>query len=196
MDTRFLESLLAVVENGSIADAARHQGLTAAAVRQRLMALETMVQVPLFQRVGKTVKPTEACLRILPDAKRIVDGASLLQARIGDAELNGVLKIGAIVTSMATVMADALERLQSSAPGLEPEIHPGTSPQLYERLLSGELDLALLIEPPFALSKELVRYDIRQEPLMLLAPKGSAQPVDRLLMKHPYICPLHTSPSP
>ena len=36
MDSRFLESLVAVVEEGSIAAAARAQGITPAAISQRI----------------------------------------------------------------------------------------------------------------------------------------------------------------
>jgi DNA-binding transcriptional LysR family regulator len=45
MDIRFLESLIAVVETGSIAGAARLQYLTAAAVSQRIQALEKEIQL-------------------------------------------------------------------------------------------------------------------------------------------------------
>ncbi|PTN46738.1 LysR family transcriptional regulator, partial [Achromobacter xylosoxidans] len=40
MDSRFLQTYVHVVELGSIAQAARHQGLTPATVQQRLRALE------------------------------------------------------------------------------------------------------------------------------------------------------------
>ncbi|WP_305417582.1 LysR family transcriptional regulator [Photobacterium leiognathi] len=40
MDTRFLETLITVVEQGSIAAAAREQLLTPAAVSQRIQSLE------------------------------------------------------------------------------------------------------------------------------------------------------------
>ncbi|TYC61982.1 LysR family transcriptional regulator [Rhodobacterales bacterium] len=51
MDTRFLESLLAVVRHGSIVAAL--QSLTLAAVSQRIQVLERDLGVPLFDR-----KPT------------------------------------------------------------------------------------------------------------------------------------------
>jgi Bacterial regulatory helix-turn-helix protein, lysR family len=43
MDTRFLESFIAVVDNGSIAEAARRLDLTPAAVAKRICALEHQI---------------------------------------------------------------------------------------------------------------------------------------------------------
>ena len=68
MDTRFIESFLAIVETGSIAGASRRLNLTQAALAQRLKALERDIGVPLVSRVGQTVKPTAAGL----DRKSVV----------------------------------------------------------------------------------------------------------------------------
>ena len=41
MDSRFLESFVMVIDNGSIAEAARRLNITAAGVAQRIRSLET-----------------------------------------------------------------------------------------------------------------------------------------------------------
>ena len=69
MDTRFLETFVAVVENGSIAEAARRLNLTAAAVAQRIQALQDEIGVALLSRSGRTVRPTEAGTAILGRAR-------------------------------------------------------------------------------------------------------------------------------
>ncbi|MBN3728046.1 LysR family transcriptional regulator, partial [Burkholderia sp. Ac-20379] len=50
METRYLKSLLAVVDSGSIADAARVEHLTAAAIGQRVQALERELGFALLSR--------------------------------------------------------------------------------------------------------------------------------------------------
>lgn len=72
MDIRFLESLIAVVETGSIAGAARKQWLTAAAVSQRIKALEQELECSLLYRSAHSAKPTEACYNLLPRARKLV----------------------------------------------------------------------------------------------------------------------------
>ena len=66
MDTRFVASLLAIVDEGSIAAAARRAGVTASALSQRVAALEGDLGVALLRREGRMVRPTHACSRLLP----------------------------------------------------------------------------------------------------------------------------------
>ena len=59
MDTQFLESFVMVVEHGSVAEAARRLNLTAAAVTQRIRALEREIGTALVSRSG----PCSHCLQ-------------------------------------------------------------------------------------------------------------------------------------
>ncbi len=187
MESRFLESLIAVAEKGSIAEAARSQGLTPAAVRQRLSALDVELGTAMFLRSGRSVRPTETCLRLLPEAKRIVEDINSLRATLNDSALRGVLKIGSITTAMMGSVAGALENLSKDAPDLEAEIHPGTSPHLYERVCSGELDIVIVIKPPHPIPKGLQIHEIRREPLILLTQKPSKRSLRDSLHQQPYI---------
>src|SRR5262249_61897569 len=72
MDTRFLETFLMVVENGSIAEAARRLNLTSAAVALRLQTLERDIGAHLLFRSGRTVRPTEAGRAILRRARNFL----------------------------------------------------------------------------------------------------------------------------
>lgn len=187
METRFLKTLAAVAKTGSMAGAARAEGITAAAVNQRVRVLEREFKTALFARAGKTVLPTEACLRLLPHARKLVADADQLVNRMDDTGLSGELKIGAIATLMAGLVPDALARLRGSAPGLKPSAYPGTSPVLYGMITRGELDLALVIEPPFPLPKSLKLTHLRTEPLMFLAHKNLHMPIGTALKSQPYI---------
>jgi hypothetical protein len=65
MDTQFLQSFVMVVDSGSIAEAARRLDITPAAVAARVKSLEEAMGTALVRRAGRTVKATEAGLRIL-----------------------------------------------------------------------------------------------------------------------------------
>lgn len=187
MDTRYLKSLLAVVERGSIADAARSEGLTPAAVGQRIQALERELGVELLNRAGHTVRPTEACFRLVPRARRIVNDAEDL-ADDGDiAGLTGVLRMGAISTALTGLMPKSLRQLQLRAPGIRPHITPGMSTDLYGAVLKEELDAVLIVEPPFEAPKSLVVNVLKSEPLVLLSKTPLAESVPEALIANPYI---------
>lgn len=169
MDLRFLHSLLAVVETGSIAAAARREKLTAAAVSQRVQALERELDCVLLARTAHAARPTEACLALLPRARRLLAEAALLKDDIAGGALSGELVVGAISTMLTGVMPGALDSLSRSAPGLRLQLVPGSSLQLYEMLVRGALDAAILVAPPFALPKGLAAHALRTEPLAFLS---------------------------
>jgi DNA-binding transcriptional LysR family regulator len=68
----YLETFARAAEAGSFTAAARAQGLTQAAVSQRIQALEQALGVPLFLRRGGRVLLTEAGHRLHPYARRIL----------------------------------------------------------------------------------------------------------------------------
>jgi DNA-binding transcriptional LysR family regulator len=187
MDTRYLKSLITVVESGSIAHAARIEGLTAAAISQRVLALERQLGFELLSRVGHAAKPSQACLGLLPRAKRIVREIELLAADADVRGLTGQLRIGAVSTVLTGLLPGALRALTELAPGLTPVIVPGTSRSLYQALLSGEVDAAILVVPPFELPKALQAVSLRKEPLVFLSKQECADSIPTQLMTQPYI---------
>src|SRR5690606_35338536 len=80
MNTEYLESFTRVVECHSLAEAARRLGLTPGAVSARIRILEEELGVPLIQRSGQTVKPTEAGLRIYDRARELLQNKLDLNA--------------------------------------------------------------------------------------------------------------------
>lgn len=187
MDSRYLKSLIAVTDSGSIAEAARAEGLTAAAVSQRIQALERELGVALLSRAGHAARATEACLALLPRARRIVREVGLLAGDADDRGLTGPLRIGAISTALTGMLPAALRTLTRQAPGLRPTIVPGTSRSLYQALLAGELDAAILVAPPFELPKSLRVQLLREEALILLARQRLRGEVNEILAQQAYI---------
>ena len=72
MDTRFLETFLIAIDNGSIAEAARRLNLTAAAVAKRIHTLESEIGTVLVTRSGRTIRPTEAGAAIIERARHFL----------------------------------------------------------------------------------------------------------------------------
>lgn len=190
MDVRFLQTFVYVVELGSIAEAARFEGLTPASVQQRLRALDASIGSRLLQRAGRTVQPTVAGRRILQQAQRILRDVHDLRSLASDTSLPaGPLTLGATPTALGSVVPGALRRWFDLHPNIEIYIEPGTSKTLYSRVVEGALDAAIVVQPPYDTPKHVQMQLIRREPLMLITP-ADMQVEDPLqaLMQAPYIC--------
>lgn len=188
MDVRFLETFIIAVDHGSFAEAARQQGLTPAGVAQRVRALETLLEVQLLQRSGREVRPTEAGRAILDHGRRIIaESRELRNLTSVDASV-GELHIGAISTALTGLLPDALSRLNSIAPRLDVFLTPGTSKDLYQNLIDGHIDVAVVIAPPFPFSKALEWQPLRSEGLLLLVGAEEMETDVRVLLNsRPYI---------
>ncbi|MCV0425001.1 MAG: LysR family transcriptional regulator [Roseibium sp.] len=172
METRFLESLLAVVETGSISGAARLQGLTAAAVSQRIRVLENDLNCTLLNRSAHAAVPTDICMRLLPAARNLVKDARQLGAQIDPEGLRGPYRLGAVSTALLDFVPDLIDTFRSQAPDVAISIKPGTSLGLYEGLLSGNLDAAITAMPPFELPKGVACRVLEEQPVVHVSPGG------------------------
>lgn len=188
MDTRFLQSFVMVVDCGSMADAARRLDLTPAAVGARVKALEDHLGQELVRRAGRTVKATEAGIKILDHARAVLRDVRNLRAIANDDAPIGELRLGGSVSALTGVIPQLLRGLYWEYPKLAVHIEPGTSSHLYHRLTTGMLDAAILVEPQFELPKFCDWRVIVAEPLIVLAHASMAEsdPL-RLLATEPFI---------
>lgn len=188
MDTRNLETLIAVAQRGSLAGAAKHLHLTATAVAQRIRALEDEFGSPLVARSGQTVRPTEAGYAVLTHAEHVLAEYRALRAAVTGNTIAGSLRIGAISTVLSGVLPDALMRLSRSHPDLRIFLEPGSSNDLYDRVIAGHLDAAAIVRPAFDLSKSWEFVTWRREKLVLLVPKEERRSnVEAILADRAYI---------
>jgi DNA-binding transcriptional LysR family regulator len=188
MDTRFLESFVAVVEFGSMAEAGRRLNLTAAGVAQRLRVLEEDFGITLVTRVGRRVHPTEAGIAVFAKARALLQGIrELRQVALADTE-SGELRLGAVSTAMTGILPRAMRGLHASRPNFNIFVAPGTSVDLYERVLDGDLDAAIIVAPPFRMPKTCDWRLIRTESLLLIRPESlEIDDPRQLLATQPFI---------
>lgn len=173
MDTRFLQSFVCIVELGSIAEAARHLDLTPATIALRLRSLEAEIGNKLIVRSGRTVMPTVAGTRILERARSVLRDVRDLQSAASDDDLPaGPLRLGSIPTGLTGIVPTVLKKWVKRHPGISIYIESATSTVLYERVMAGVLDAAIIAHPMFDLPKTCAWHALRCEPLMLLTPSG------------------------
>jgi len=187
LDIRFLKSLVAVVETGSIASAGRLQNLTATAVSQRIRSLENELNSPLLSRSAHSATPTEACLNILPRIKVLIRESDALKADIDTTGLSANLRLGAIDTALTDFIPTVVKELKNVAPNSTISITPGSSSDLYEQLLLQNLDGAITVAPIFTPPKEIKVTSLVKQNLVLLSKKHPNQPLKKVLEKQPLI---------
>jgi len=97
---RQLQIFIAVAQRGTTTGAAANLALSQSATSAALNELESLLGTRLFDRVGKRLALNDGGRTLLPQARRLVEGAQALEARFG---LDGVvepfrLQIGASTT--------------------------------------------------------------------------------------------------
>jgi DNA-binding transcriptional LysR family regulator len=187
MDIRFLKSLVAVVETGSIASAGRQQNLTATAISQRIRSLEKEFDASLLSRSAHSATPTEACLNLLPRIENIIKESDALKADIDTTGLSANLQLGSIDTALTDFIPTVVKALKTLAPNSTISIIPGSSSDLYEKLLSQNLDGAITVAPTFTLPKEIKVTSLVKQDHVLLSKKPQSLPLKTILEQQPLI---------
>jgi DNA-binding transcriptional LysR family regulator len=174
VETQFLNTFVTVVDQGSMAAAARVLNVTPAAVAQQIRTLERELGASLIARVGRTVSVTEQGSRILDRARELLRSVSDLRSVANDSAVSGELRLGACPTALAGMLPDVLARMVDAFPQINVFIKPGYSVDLYRAVEAGELDAAVVLQAPFPLPKTCEWLLLREEPLIVLAPRSMA----------------------
>jgi len=170
MDSRFLENFLMVVDNGSIAETARRLNITAAGVAQRIRALEADIGVRLLVRSGQRVRPTEAGLAIVARSRTVLADLRDLKSIAVSDRPSGELRLGATGSSTSGLLPGILTLLTERYPEIEVHMISGNGAELYQKVLDGDLDTAIIPRPPFAIPKAYDWHMLREERLIVLTP--------------------------
>jgi len=167
---RELKTFVAVARYGTFAAAGLRVGLTQSAVSAQMRVLEQSLGVRLFDRSGRGAVLSAGGRHALPLAEQMLGLYAQMALPTALEEWQGELKIGAIASVQTGLLPEALVRFRVRASQVELKLVPGVSLDLLGQVDAGELDLALLIRPPFELPKELMQVDLAREPFVLIAP--------------------------
>jgi DNA-binding transcriptional LysR family regulator len=176
IEFRTLETFLRVAQLKSFRGAAARLNTTQPAVSQRIAQLEDQLGVRLLERSGRSFSLTQAGRSVLGQAERLLKlRAELVASVAGPAELRGALRLGVAETIVHTWLPLFLETMAQRYPLIVLEIEVDISPNLRERLLSRELDLAFLLGPLSA--PEILTQALRSERIgFFAAPKLGLEP--------------------
>ena len=146
MELAQLEAFLQVAHHRSFSRAAEALFLTQPSVTARIQSLEREIGERLFERTGRSVSLTDAGHAFMPHAQRaltaVQEGTGAIEAvRHGDI---GSIRIGASASIATYVLPGILKHFRESRPRVHLHISTGTSEDVIERLLAGELHVAMV----------------------------------------------------
>ncbi|MBY6681512.1 LysR family transcriptional regulator [Rhodococcus sp. BP-316] len=178
MDSRLLDTFLAVVETGTFAAAAAHMHTVQSTVSASIKALEHDLRVQLFDRSARTARLTPAGQALVPRARAILDELELTRTSLQDiaSGLNGVLRVGAIGSTEPIGLPAALKRFGDANPHVTLHVLSdavGTA-GLVERLLRSEVDVAFLAgrfpgAVPADAHRKIILEILAEGPLVIIA---------------------------
>jgi DNA-binding transcriptional LysR family regulator len=146
MDPRRVLIFRTVVRNGTIGGGARELGWTQPAVSQHLAALEKEVGTQLLLRSSSGVTPTEAGTRLFNHSERIASSLHAAEEELAEitALRRGRVRFATFPSAAALLLPPALARMSEQATGVDVTFDELEPPDAIQRLLSNDLDLALV----------------------------------------------------
>ncbi|MBW1599954.1 LysR family transcriptional regulator [Streptomyces sp. JJ38] len=176
-ESRHIRTFHEVVRTGSYTAAARSLGYTQPAITQQIKALEREVGAPLFLRVGRRMRLTEAGETLARHAGAILDSMAVAQEQVRAlSRLNtGRVRICAFPSASATLVPEALARLAAGHPGVRAELQESEPPESLHRVVRGECDISLAFTYPGLdeqVPPELVEIPLLEDQLTVLLPAG------------------------
>lgn len=185
---RELRTFLAVVRYGTFANAGYQVGLTQSAVSAQIQRLEEDLGFQLFDRTGRSAVLNAAGRQTVHLAEELLGVYARLAEQGDEAEKTGLLRVGAIASVQASFLVHAIKRFRETLPGWRIRVVPGVSLNLLAQVDAAEMDVAIIIKPPFALPAELMWRTVLTEPFVLLASGALAKQSWRsLLRSQPFI---------
>jgi len=172
MDTRQLQTLVAIAEQGNFAAAARLVNLTPSAVSQQIAALEADLGTPIFDRSRRPPALNAKGAQLLQSARTILQILADTRSGITGARVTGTLNIGSLRTGTFTLLPQAIGTLRPRYPELRFSLKVGKSEPLMNDVVSGRLDVAIVAEH-VGVPQSLKWTPFLREPLVVIAPPGS-----------------------
>jgi len=141
---RHLQLLVAISELGSIQAAADSMGLTQPAATHAIREIESLLDVELFERHSRGVRPNEFGLLVIGFARSSLMGLRRSTETVVALRENGaaVVRIGAIEAA-ARFLCSILPGFSRRRPGVQLLVTEDYGHNLLPQLASGQLDLVL-----------------------------------------------------
>lgn len=145
IELRHLRYFAAVADTENFTRAAERLGVSQPSVSQQIKELELQLGTPLFARLGRRVRLTEAGLALRRHAAQVLERFDQAVDAVHDVATleRAHLDVGVIPAMHLAFVPRVLERLAKKHPGLSVSVHERSSPDVEAEVEAGRYDLGL-----------------------------------------------------
>ncbi len=171
MEFHQLRYVCAIAETGSFSRAAERCQVAQPSLSQQVLKLEDDLGAKLFDRLGRSVRLTEAGRAFIPHARSILNQMETARATVADksADVRGSVAVGVIPTIAPFLMPRYTAAFAKRYPEANLRIVEEMTPVLVESLRNLSIDIAVLALP--LRHKDLELIPLHTEPLFAVLPK-------------------------
>ena len=144
-----LRYFCAVAELGSFSRAAEYSHVSQPSLSQQILKLEAELGARLFDRLGRSVRLTDAGKSFLPRARAVLRELEAARGDVSESKdsVSGHISVGVIPTVAPYFLPPVLASFSRRFPEATVSIIEEITPVLLERLRAGSLDVAILALP-------------------------------------------------
>jgi LysR family transcriptional regulator, hydrogen peroxide-inducible genes activator len=175
MEFHQLKYICAIADTGSFSRAAERCHVAQPSLSQQVLKLEEDLGAKLFDRLGRSVRLTEAGRAFLPYARSILQQMEAARTDVEDkrTDIRGSVTVGVIPTIAPYLMPQCVAAFSKKYPDARLRIIEDTTPLLVESLRNLSVDVAILALP--LKQKDLEIFSLQTEPLFAVLPKEHAR---------------------
>ncbi|HZG13510.1 MAG TPA: LysR family transcriptional regulator [Candidatus Bathyarchaeia archaeon] len=165
---RQFQTFKTVADLNSFTKAAQALQYSQATITSHIQQLEDELGAPLFDRLGKKIQLTALGQELYPHAAELLTAYSKIKHISSDDQaMKGELRIGASETMTVYKLGAVLATFKKAYPDVMISLINDNCIPLRERLLTGELDIAITLEPKI-IDPQLTTEMLSEEPLVFV----------------------------
>lgn len=144
MNTKNLETLMAIIETGSFQKAATRLDYTPSAVTSQIKQLESELSIKLFERIGRRMELTQAAKDVLPFIEAILNNVEQLNNYKKDiSEITGTLRLVAPDSIFIYQMQPLIKAILHAAPNIRLIVNSLPSHEINQAIVDGSADIGI-----------------------------------------------------
>lgn len=166
---RQLQIFEASVRLGSFSKAAEELFVTQPTVSMQIKKLSDALGIPLFEQVGRNVRPTEVGNELYEACRKIFESLANLEMKVSDHKgmKRGRLRLG-VVTTAKYFVPEVLGEFCRKYPGIDVALKVSNRDRITERLNNYEDDLYIVGQAPTD-AMEIESFPFAPNPLVVMA---------------------------
>lgn len=168
---RHLRLLATLSRSTTLLDAAQEVGITQPAASQALREIEDMLEIQLFERHARGLRPTQAGRFMAEQSRQMLSSVDYAAQALAAASLGfqKPLHVSAIPAALASLVRPRMPVLRKKLAGIQVSITECSPADAQGWLQAGTTQLALTRQPEQALGHRLVFTELLEDELIVVA---------------------------